>query len=104
MANATLIRHNIAQASPMPVLRRLVDHLLAVLLLLMSAFRTSSPLSELKDLTHRTRIANFCWDFFKARDLVRHLNRLVLTKTSTCGLASHPSLMLPNHVHLRLLV
>jgi hypothetical protein len=104
MVNATLTHHNIVLASLTQVLRLLVVHLLAVLLRLMSAFRTFSQLSELKDLMHQTRIASSCWGFSKARDPVRHPNRLVLTKTSTCGLVSHPSLTPLNRVHLHLLV
>jgi hypothetical protein len=104
MVNATLTHHNIVLASLTQVLRLLVVHLLAVLLLLMSAFRTFSQLNELRDPTRQTRIASSCWGFFKARDPVRHPNRLVRTKTSTCGLVSHLSLTPPNRAHLHLLV
>jgi hypothetical protein len=86
-----------------PVLRLLAAHHLAVLLLQTLAFKICSQLNEPRDLMLRTKTANSCWDFCKAKVLVPHLSRLVRIKTSTSGSVSHQSLMRRSHVRLRLL-
>jgi len=73
--------------------RLLVDHLPGVQLLPTSAFKTFSQPNEPSDPKLQTETVSSCSVFCKAKDLVRHLSKLVHNKTSIFGLVSLPSLM-----------